>query len=40
LPNTRPAKDLPPDRPPTVVYQAYPATYIPPDDYPNPVTGK
>jgi hypothetical protein len=40
LPNTRPEKDLPPDRPPTVVYQTYPSTFIPPYDYPNPVTGK
>jgi SnoaL-like domain len=40
VPNTRPEKDLPPDRPPTVVYQTYPATFIPPYDYPNPVTGK
>ena len=40
LPNTRPAKNLPPDRPPTVAYESYPATYIPPYDYPNPVTGK
>ncbi len=39
-PNTHPEKALPPDRPPTVVYQTYPATFIPPYDYPNPVTGK
>ena len=40
VPNTHPEKDLPPDRPPTVVYRTYPATFIPPYHYPNPVTGK
>jgi hypothetical protein len=40
LPNTRPEKNLPPDRPPTVVYDIYPATFIPPYHYKNPVTGK
>jgi hypothetical protein len=40
VPNTHPEKDLPPDRPPTVRYETYPATFIPPYDYPNPVTGK
>lgn len=40
VPNTHPEKDLPPDRPPTVLYRTYPATFIPPYDYPNPVTGK
>jgi hypothetical protein len=40
VPNTRPEKDLPPDRPPTVTYDSYPATFIPPYHYPNPVTGK
>jgi hypothetical protein len=39
-PNTRPEKDLPPDRPPTVVYDLYPATYIAPTHYKHPVTGK
>ena len=38
--NTHPEKSLPPDRPPTVKYATYPSTYIPPYDYPNPVTGK
>ena len=38
--NTHPEKDLPPDRPPTVRYAIYPATFIPPYDYPNPVTGE
>jgi hypothetical protein len=40
MPNTRPEKDLPPDRPPTVVYDAYPATFVAPFHYRNPVTGK
>lgn len=40
MPNTHPEKDLPPDRPPTVKYETYPATFIPPYHYPNPVTGK
>jgi len=40
VPNTHPEKDLPPDRPPTVRYETYPATFIPPYHYPNPVTGK
>lgn len=40
LPNTRPEKNLPPDQPPTVVYDQYPSTYFPPFHYRNPVTGK
>lgn len=40
VPNTHPEKDLPPDRPPTVLYRTYPSTFIPPYHYPNPVTGK
>jgi hypothetical protein len=40
VPNTHPEKDLPPDRPPTVQYEDYPSTYIPPYHYLNPVTGK
>lgn len=40
LPNTRASRQPPPDRPPTVVYRTYPATFIPPEDYPNPVTGR
>lgn len=31
---------LPPDRPPTEVYQAYPTAHIPPFDFANPVTGR
>jgi hypothetical protein len=39
-PNTRPEKDLPPDRPPTLVYDSYPNPFIPPFHYRHPVTGK
>ncbi len=39
LPNTRPEKSLPPDRPPTVVHDQYPAPYIPACHYAHPVTG-
>jgi hypothetical protein len=31
---------LPPDRPPTEVYQAYPKAHTPPFDFDNPVTGE
>ena len=31
---------VPPDKPPTEVYRAFPGVYIPPFDYPHPVTGK
>lgn len=34
------SKDFPPDRPPSEVYQPYPAVHIPPFHYKNPVTGK
>jgi hypothetical protein len=40
MPNTKPEKNLPPDRPPTVVYQTYPSAGMVPYHYPNPVTGK
>jgi hypothetical protein len=40
IPNTRPEKDLPPDRPPTVVYEAYPGELSAPYHFPNPVTGR
>jgi hypothetical protein len=32
--------ELPPDRPPTEVYQAYPKSHTPPFDFANPVTGR
>jgi hypothetical protein len=40
LPNARPDESLKPDRPPTQVYDAYPATFVAPFHYRNPVTGK
>ncbi|HXC59683.1 MAG TPA: nuclear transport factor 2 family protein [Steroidobacteraceae bacterium] len=39
-PNTRPEKDLPPDLPPTTVYDMYPGVITSPLHYENPVTGK
>jgi hypothetical protein len=38
-PNTRPEKDIPPDQPPTVVYDMYPGKLTAPFHYANPVTG-
>jgi hypothetical protein len=32
-PNTRPEKELPPDRPPTVEYDSYPSTFVAPFHY-------
>ena len=40
MPNTHPEAKLPPDRPPTVVYQMYPAVGMVPYHYKNPVSGK
>jgi hypothetical protein len=40
LPIATPLADLPPDRPPTEVYQSFPSFYLPPYHYFNPVTGK
>jgi hypothetical protein len=40
LPIATPLADLPPDRPPSEVYQAYPAFHLPPYHYSNPVTGR
>lgn len=40
LPNTRPEKKLPPDQPPTVVYDMYPAVGMVPFHYKNPVSGR
>jgi ketosteroid isomerase-like protein len=38
-PNTRPEEELPPDLPPTVVYDMYPGKLTAPFHYDNPVTG-
>ena len=38
-PNSRPEKTLPPDLPPTLVYDMYPGTITAPKHYENPVTG-
>jgi hypothetical protein len=38
IPNEGPSADLPPDRPPTVVYEAYPKSFVVPFHYDNPVT--
>jgi hypothetical protein len=40
VPIEGPSAVIPPDRPPTEVYRAFPGVYIPPFDYPHPVTGK
>ena len=40
IPNTRPEKTLPPDRPPTTVYDMYPGELSAPYHFVNPVTGK
>ena len=40
LPNPGPSGSLPPDRPPTVEYAAYPSAFVVPFHYENPVTGK
>jgi ketosteroid isomerase-like protein len=40
IPNTHPEKTLPPDLPPTTVYDMYPGTLVAPLHYENPVTGK
>ena len=39
LPMPGPVPGLPPDRPPSVAYEAYPATFIAPFHYENPVSG-
>lgn len=39
-PNTHPEQTLPPDLPPTTVYEMYPGTLVAPLHYQNPVTGK
>lgn len=40
IPNPGPSADLPPDRPPSVDHAAYPAVFVVPFHYGNPVTGK
>lgn len=39
IPNEGPSAQLPPDRPPTVAYEAYPQAFVVPFHYENPVTG-
>ena len=39
LPNEGPSSNLPPDRPPSVEYKAFPAAFVVPFHYDNPVTG-
>lgn len=40
IPVAGPSAVLPPDRPPTEIYRAFPGVYVPPFHYPHPVTGK
>ena len=40
IPNPGPLAELPPDRPPSVAYEAFPAAFDVPFHYENPVTGK
>jgi hypothetical protein len=39
IPNAGPSAELPPDRPPTVAYEAYPAAFVVPFHYEHPVAG-
>ncbi|MEO8313833.1 MAG: nuclear transport factor 2 family protein [Pseudomonadota bacterium] len=39
-PITGPLRDLPPDQPPSVVYQSYPSFFLPPFHFLHPITGK
>ena len=40
FPNTHPEKALPPDRPPTLVYDMYPGVLTAPNHFANPVSGR
>jgi hypothetical protein len=40
LPMSGPSAEFPPDGPPTIDYDPYPAPFVPPFHYPNPVTGR
>ena len=40
IPNAGPSAELPPDRPPSVEYEAYPTAFVVPFHYENPVTGR
>lgn len=40
FPADGPSAEIPPDAPPTLVYENYPAYFTPPFHYPNPITGE
>jgi hypothetical protein len=40
IPNAGPSAELPPDRPPTVIHEAYPKSFVVPFHYGNPVTAR